>query len=241
MIALDLTIPGLRLVSEATVPLRVARTGHAARRGDRSHSTPPPRLSDSELRAMVLALSVLSEVDAIAGLRARSRDPREHPGTGGEQRDAAAALDAAHDRGALGAARVAWERYARLSPDAQRTAWWLAQRGGAVRAGALVGVKEWAEVYGRFEGPVAPRETAERSAETERAAGTRYRGLRHLAARGRLGAKGAAELDTARSQEEQARAARLASVEVLRTWGITRFEALASGWRATCRFLRMSA
>ena len=200
---------------------------------DGSHSTPPPRLSDSELRAMVLALSVLSEVDAIAGLRARSRDPREHPGTGGEQRDAAAALDAAHDRGALGAARVAWERYARLSPDAQRTAWWLAQRGGAVRAGALVGVVEWAEVYGRFEGPVATREAADRAEAAERGAGMRFQRLRQLAARVRIDAKGAAELDAARSQEEQARAARLAAVEVLRAWGLVRLEALASEWRST--------
>jgi hypothetical protein len=192
----------------------------------------PAGLTDAGLRRLALDLAPLAALDSIAGLVARYRDPRERPGTGGEQRDAAAALDAASDRGALTAARVAWERYVRLTPDVQRTAWWLAQRGGAVRDGAIVSVAEWATVYGRLEGPRSVAEAAERAAVLESTAGTRLRGLKHKAARGRLDAHGAAEIDGARLAEEQARVVRVAAQETLATWGLRRLTDLWVEWRS---------
>ena len=55
------------------------------------HPQPAASLTDASLRALVVDLAPLARLDAVAGLRARSRDPREQPGTGGEQRDAVAA------------------------------------------------------------------------------------------------------------------------------------------------------
>lgn len=191
------------------------------------------RLDDQTLRALVIALGPLAECDSIGGLRGRSRDPREHPGTSGEQRDAAAALDAAHDRGALGEVRSVWERYVQLTPDAQATAHWLSQRWGAVREGALVEVAEWAIVYGRSEGPLMPRENAAKWGEVERHASDRFRTLRLLAARTRLDAQRAADLDDSRVREENARAIRQAAEETLRVWGTQRFVQCWSEWRAT--------
>lgn len=191
-----------------------------------------PRLDDQTLRALVLAVAPLAELDSIAGLRARSRDQREHPGTGGEQRDAAAALDAASERGALTAARVTWHRYRLLTPNAQSTAYWLAQRAGAVRGGALVGVAEWAEVYARLDGPRTLGERAERLAELASAADVRLRAAKRKVMGGRT-EDGARELDDARSAEEQLRQRVEAIRAELRAWGERRFVALAREWEAT--------
>ncbi len=190
------------------------------------------RLDDQTLRALVLALGPLAELDSIAGLRARSRDQREHPGTGGEQRDAAAALDAASERGALTAARSVWAHYCRLAPDTQATAYWLAQRAGAVRGGALVGVAEWAEVYARLDGPRALGERAERLAELASAADVRLRAAKRRVMSGRT-EDGARELDDARSADGQLRQRVEAIRAELRAWGEQRFMALAAEWEAT--------
>lgn len=195
-------------------------------------STAPAGLTDANLRELVIGLAPLAAVDSIAGLVARYRDPRERGGTGGEQRDAAAALDAASDRGQLTSHRVAHERFGHLSLDAQRTALWIAQRGGAVRDGALVGVAEWAEVYGRLDGPLAARELAERSKELSRRAGARLRGLKHRAITRGLDAAGAAEIDAERSKEAQAAAAMRLAQETLHRWALGRFDALWEEWRA---------
>ena len=125
-----------------------------AARIDRAHpSTPPPPrpLDDGALHELVVGLGPLSEVDSVAGLRARYRDPREHPATGGEQRDAAAALDLAHDRGHLEAHRVAHLRFERLPADVRPTALWVSQRSGAVRQGVPVRVDEWVDAYGALQ------------------------------------------------------------------------------------------
>lgn len=191
-----------------------------------------PGITDANLRALVVALAPLAAIDSIAGLVARYRDPRERPGTGGEQRDAAAALDAASDRGQLTAHRVARERFGQLSLDAQRTAKWIAERGGAVRDGAPVVVSKWAEVYGRLDGPLAERELAARSKEIARRANARLNGLKHIAVTRGLNAKGAEEIDAERAREAQATAALHLAEEALHRWALGRFEALWEEWRA---------
>jgi hypothetical protein len=193
------------------------------------NAPPGSSLTDEALRQIVVALAPLAEIDSIAGLRARYRDPSEHPGTGGDQRDAAAALDAASDAGRLAAARVAYARFLRLSPDAQRTAWWLALRGGAVRGGALVSVGEWAAVYGRLDGPRLVAERAERLAILSSAADTKLRGLKHATRHG-LTAELAATIDKASTEEAQTRAAMISAQAGLRAWAMGRFESLWGEW-----------
>jgi hypothetical protein len=188
-------------------------------------------LTDAGLRLLVAALAPLAEINSIAGLRARYRDPREKPGTGGEQRDAAAALDAASDRGQITAARVSFARYLHLSTDARMTAWWLAQRGGAVRSGATVGLAAWADVYGYLDGPRVLAECAERATVLASAAEAKLRGLKHRAATGRFSETLAREIDDACSAESQARSMRDASRKELRAWALGRFEALWDEWR----------
>ena len=192
-------------------------------------STAPAGLTDAGLRRLALDLAPLAALDSIAGLVARSRDPRERPGTGGEQRDAAAALDAASDRGALTAARVAWERYVRLTPDVQRTAWWLAQRGGAVRDGAIVGVSAWALTYGSLEGHGADRERLERLTVSAEGARLRAESLKR-STRGGCSAELAREISDARALHTQASGALTDVTDRLRAWGLARFESLAVAW-----------
>lgn len=202
---------------------------------DGSPSSPPPRkggLTDNALRALVLELGPLAELDTIAGLRARSRDPREMPGTGGEQRDAAAALDAASDRGTLAAARLAWVRLHQLGADHRATGLWIAEHAGAVRRGALVGVEEWALTYARLEGPRGMREADERA--REQAAGAEVRlAFAKAALRGGMTVPRALELESA-TQAHQSAVARAPVLRAeLLAWGLVRLESFAVAWEAT--------
>lgn len=203
-------------------------------RADRAHpSTPPPPrpLDDDALVELVLALGPIAEVDSVAGLRARYRDPREHPATGGEQRDAALALDLAHDRGHLEAHRRAHARFMRLPLDVRATALWIAQRRGAVREGVPVRLDAWVDTYGTLEGPRALAEAFERAtAEVQRAVAL-TRSLRHTF-RVRPTPDHAAAIDAAGAAEAQARTLREIAATELRAWSRARFEALWSAWRS---------
>lgn len=187
-------------------------------------------LDDRILRDLVLALAPLAEIDSVAGLRGRSRDPREHPATGGEQRDAAAALDAAHDKGTLGAHRTAFRRFLLLPPDVQVTASWVAERGGAVREGALVGAREWSETYGRLEGPTLLRERLEKQEERERALSVYLAALKRLAGRVGLSEELARKIDDTASLQTQARCEAQVVRDTLAAWGRDRLEGLAGWW-----------
>jgi len=202
---------------------------------DGSPSSPPPRrhgLTDASLRVLVLELGPLAELDTIAGLRARSRDPREMPGTGGEQRDAAAALDAASDRGTLAAARLAWVRLHQLGADHRATGLWIAEHAGAVRRGALVGVEEWALTYARLEGPRGMREADERAREQAMGAEVRLAAAK-AAIRGGMTEPRARELESAKMAHDSAVARAPALRAELAAWGRDRLEALGEAWEAT--------
>ena len=202
---------------------------------DGSPSSPPPRrhgLTDASLRVLVLELGPLAELDLVAGLKGRSRDPREFPGTGGEQRDAAAALDAASDKGVLTAARVAWVRLHRLPVAVIPTALWVAERAGAVRRGALVGVAEWAITYARLEGPPKLREADERAREQAMGAEVRLAAAKD-AIRGGMTEPRARELESAKMAHDSAVARAPALRAELAAWGRDRLEALGEAWEAT--------
>ncbi len=203
-----------------------------AARIDRAHpSTPPPPrpLDDGALHELVVGLGPLSEVDSVAGLRARYRDPREHPATGGEQRDAAAALDLAHDRGQLEAHRVARLRFKRLPADVRPTALWVSQRSGAVRQGVPVRVDEWVDAYGLLEGPRAVAEAAERAKREAVKARSLVSGLKH-SFRVRPTPDAAAQIDAANAAEAQACALRELAFAELRAWSRSRLDALWAAW-----------
>lgn len=188
-------------------------------------------LTDAGLRALARSLAPLGDVDAIGGLSARYRDPRELPGTGGEQRDAAAALDNAVERGQLAAARVAWNRYRCLDADLRRTAWWIAQRGRAVRDGAIVGVAEWAHTYGTLEGPGADRKRYERLRIAAEGARLRHEALKRSTVGG-CSAELAREISDARAVHTQSVAALDEATGRLCAWGLVRFVGLAAAWDA---------
>lgn len=194
-------------------------------------STAPAGLTDAGLRRLALDLAPLAALDSIAGLVARYRDPRERPGTGGEQRDAAAALDDASERGQLTAARIAWVVYVHLDAEDRRTAWWIAQRGRAVRDGAIVGVSAWALTYGSLEGPGADRERLERLTVSAEGARLRAEGLKR-STRGGCSAELAREISDARALHTQASGALTDVTDRLRAWGLARFESLAVAWEA---------
>lgn len=191
----------------------------------------PPSLTDSALRALALALAPLGEIDAIGGLRARHRDPREMPGTGGEQRDAAAALDDASDRGQITAARLAWSRYRRLDADTRRVAWWVAQRGRVVRDGGIVGVAAWSLAYGALEGPGADRERYDRLVVAAEGARLRHESLQK-SAMGGCSRDLAREISDAKALHTQSVAALDEVTGRLRAWGLERFVGLAVAWDA---------
>jgi hypothetical protein len=191
----------------------------------------PAGLTDAALRRLALDLAPLGDLDGIGGLVARYRDPRERGGTGGEQRDAAAALDAASDAGRLTAARVAWAPYTRLDADLRRTAWWIAQRGRAVRDGAIVGVSAWALTYGTLEGPGADRERLDRLTVAAEGARLRMESLKR-STRGGCSPELAREISDARALHTQASGALTDVTDRLRAWGLARFEALAVAWEA---------
>lgn len=203
---------------------------------DRSDPTRPdvPALDDAGLRRLARDLAPLGDVDALGGLRGRSRDPRERPGTGGEQRDAAAALDAAIDRGELRAQRVARRRYVQLPADERKTAWWVAQRGRAVQDGATVTVREWASTYGALEGPHDVAERAERLRVAAEGARLRLESLK-VDARGGITADLARQIDNARALAIQAAGAYGAAQQALHAWGLVRLARLAVAWDATER------
>lgn len=115
-----------------------------------------------------------------------------------------------------GRASCPFARYLHLSTDARMTAWWLAQRGGAVRSGASVGLAAWADVYGFLDGPRILAECAERATVLASAAEAKLRGLKHRAATGRFSETLAREIDDACSAESQARSMRDASRKELR-------------------------
>lgn len=201
---------------------------------DGNASTPPPRrgLTDDALRRIVLALGPLAEVDTVGGLRARNRDPRAHPATGGEQRDAAAALDAASDRGLLTAARAAYARLMRLCADHRATGMWLAARAGAMSRGAVVSVAEWELTYARLEGPHCLREADARARDQASVAEVRYAAAKLALRRGMTDDR-ARELESARMAHESAVARAPALRAELAAWGRERLEAFADAWDAT--------
>ena len=192
------------------------------------HPQPAASLTDASLRALVVDLAPLARLDAVAGLRARSRDPREQPGTGGEQRDAAAALDAAHDRGDLSRAREAWSRFQQLPADHRDTALWIVERAEAVRLGAIVSAAEWAEIYGRLAGPERHRLGIVK--ERRDLALVRLKRAQVAAQRG-VTAELAKEIDDARSAAEGAAVAYNACVARSTGWARARLEALLRAWR----------
>lgn len=187
-----------------------------------------PGITDADLRTLVLALAPMAALDSIAGLRARYRDPRERPGTGGDQRDAAEALLEASDRGHLTAARAAYARFYRLDADLRATAWWLAQRGGAVRGGVVVDTAGWADTYGAREGPGHSRANdLEARAVAARA---RLKGLKHRARAG-LTPTLAKEIDETRALSGRLDRELRAAQTALAAWGRERFAALWLAWR----------
>lgn len=197
-------------------------------------STPPPRpaLTDHAVRLAILALWPLAQVDTIAGLRARNRDPREMPGTGGEQRDAAAALDAAHDAGALDAHRAAHRRLRRLDASHHATARWLASWGGAVLKGAVVTAAAVVDHYGETEGPLSAREEAAAARDAHRLASTRHACAKRLAA-GKVTRELAVAIDKARAAEMSAAARHRHAAAALDAWARARLTAFLLAWEAT--------
>lgn len=182
------------------------------------------------LRSMVEALAPLAELDAIAGLRGRSRDPREHPSSRGEQRDAAEALDAAHDHNALAAGRRAWARYSQLSVEAQETARWVALVGAALPRGQCPSVEEFSRLCGRLQGPVRLREREEETRERAAACALSVRVTQQRIAREGMTAEAALLLGAARSASGLMEHAKdVAAAEVL-AWGRGRLERLAHQW-----------
>jgi hypothetical protein len=194
-------------------------------------TTPAPApLNWEGLRAMVEALAPLAELDAIAGLRGRSRDPREHPSSRGEQRDAAAALDAAHDRDALAAGRRAWERYARLPEEAQETARWVALIGAALPRGECPNVEAFAMLCGRLLGPVRLREREEETRARAAACALGVRVAQQRIAREGATAEAALLLDAARSAAVMMEHAHDVAESEMLAWGRARLERLARCW-----------
>lgn len=200
---------------------------------DGNASTPPcPLLTDARLRWLVVTLGPLGEIDSTAGLRARSRDPREMPGTGGEQRDAAAALDAAHDRGELAAHRAVHRRVAALAPELQTTARWLGSWGGAVRRGAVVTVVALVAHYAETEAPLALREAWASARDAHNAAANRYAASKRAGAR-RLTNNVARTMNEARGRAEQAAGEERRAREALGAWSRGRLERFVTAWDAT--------
>lgn len=189
-------------------------------------------LTDERLRAMVEGLAPLAELDAIAGLRGRSRDPREHPSSRGEQRDAAAALDAAHDHHALAAGRRAWERYARLSAETQETARWVALMGAALPRGECPSVEAFSMLCGRLLGPARLREREEETRERAAACALSVRVAQQRIAREGVTAETALLLDSARSASALMGHAHGVAVAEVLAWGRGRLEGLARPWVA---------
>lgn len=215
----------------------------AARAGDHSNareagaevvaspSTPSAyELTYERLRAMVEALAPLAELDAIAGLRGRSRDPREHPSSRGEQRDSAAALDAARDHHALAAGRRAWERYARLSAETQETARWVALIGAALPRGECPSVEAFSMLCGRLLGPARLREREEETRERAAVCALSVRVAQQRIARRGVTAETALLLDAARSAFALMGHAHDVAVVEVHTWGRSRLEGLARLW-----------
>ena len=187
-------------------------------------------LTYERLRAMVEELAPLAELDAIAGLRGRSRDPREHPSSRGEQRDAAAALDAAHDHHALAAGRRAWARYSQLSVEAQQTARWVALVGAALPRGQCPTVEEFAMLCGRLHGPVRLREREEETRERAAACALSVRVAQQRIAREGATAETSFMLDAARSAASLMGHAHDVAVAEVLVWGRRRLERLARQW-----------
>lgn len=196
------------------------------------HAPTPPPLTDAALRRAILELWPLADVDSVAGLKARYRDPREMPGTGGEQRDAAAALDAASECGRLDAHRVAHRRFGCLPPAHRATALWLAAWGGAVRKGALVTVAAVVAHFGETSGPLALREEARLARDAHRLAS-----LRHAAAkrktRGPMRPEDARAIDKARDAEASAQARHHRAAAALDGWARGALTAFLPAWGAT--------
>ena len=196
-----------------------------------SPSTEPNReLTYERLRAMVEELAPLAELDAIAGLRGRSRDPREHPSSRGEQRDAAAALDAAYDHHALAAGRRAWARYAQLSVEAQETARWVALVGAALPRGQCPTVEEFAMLCGRLHGPVRLREREEETRERAAACALSVRVAQQRVAREGVTAENALMLDAARSVSALMEHAKEVAEAEVSAWGRVRLATCSSEW-----------
>lgn len=195
--------------------------------------TPPSRpvLTDHNLRRAVVALGPLAEQDSVAGLRARYRDPREHPGTGGEQRDAAAALDDASDRGTLGAARDAYRRLGALTPQLQATGRWLASWGGAVRKGAIVNVETFVAHYAEHEAPLVLRERASAARDAHTFASIAFAFAKKKAAK-RLTPESAKKIDAARTSAANAAARHRAAAEMLDAWARGRLTLFLFAWDA---------
>lgn len=196
------------------------------------HAPTPPPLTDAALRRAILELWPLADVDSVAGLKARYRDPREMPGTGGEQRDAAAALDAASECGRLDAHRVAHRRFGCLPPAHRATALWLAAWGGAVRKGALVTVAAVVAHFGETSGPLALREEARIARDAYRLAS-----LRHAAAkrktRGPMKREDALAIDKARDAEASAAARHHRAAAALDAWARAVLSEFLPAWEAT--------
>lgn len=198
------------------------------------HASMPPRpaLTDAALRRVILELWPLAQVDTVAGLKGRSRDPREMPGTGGEQRDAAAALDAAHDWGVLDAHRVAHRRLGRLALALRPTALWLAAWGGAVLKGAVVTVSAVVAHYGETEGPLRLREEAAVARDAYRLASHRHACAKRKT-RGPMRREDALAIDKARDAEASAAARHHRAAAGLDAWARGVLSEFLPAWEAT--------
>lgn len=168
------------------------------------------------------------KIDAVNGEGIISDFEIGNPHTSGEQRDAAAALDAAHDRGDLSRAREAWSRFQQLPADYRDTALWIVERAEAVRLGAIVSAAEWAEIYGRLAGPERHRLGVVK--ERRDLALVRLKRAQVAAQRG-VTAELAKEIDDARSAAEGAAVAYNACVARSTGWARVRLEALLRAWR----------
>lgn len=208
---------------------------------DGSAPTPPHAATDADLHAAMVVLSAAEKYAIIAGLKGRSRDPREKPGTGGEQRDAAQALDEAHDAGDLARGRDAHRRIARLPLAAQATAWWLAEWGGAWRKGAVVTRDGLIARAAQCEAPVDLRAAVDAAAAAAREAAGEHASASALF-RSRATAKNAAALNRTRGRADGAaakeRAARFAVDEWARDWVNARLTTFLPAWRATAHASR---
>jgi len=197
--------------------------------------TPPTTGTDADLHAAMVVLSAAEKYAVIAGLKGRSRDPREQPGTGGEQRDAAAALDLAHDAGDLARGREAYRRICRLTFALQAVAWWLAEWGGAWRKGAVVTREGLVARAAQCEAPVDLRAAVDAAAAVAQKA-ARDHADASAVFRGRASAKNARALAATRTRADataaRERAARHAVDEWARAYVDGRLAAFLPAWDA---------